>query len=211
MELIVKRIANSPIDSNSFVIYPQGGSSCVVVDPGTPDCAELLKYLQEHHLVPEYIFLTHGHFDHVWGVNKLKDAFNCKIVCTEDCAEKVVDKKKNLSVFYNQVGFEAYSADIIVNSASTIQWCDITFEFIETPGHTDGCVCILVGNVLFTGDTIIKNLKTIIKLPGGSKAKLKESLELLDNKFYGKQIMIYTGHGESFLYDEKIRVKDLYE
>jgi len=151
VECLVKRIVNRPIDSNSFIIYHQGGSSCVIVDPGTPDCAELLEYLQEHRLVPEYIILTHGHFDHVWGVNKLKDAFDCKIVSTKDCAEKCVDKKKNLSAFYNQMGFESYSADIVVNDPRTLRWHDIEFEFIETPGHTDGCVCIIMNNRLFTG------------------------------------------------------------
>jgi len=202
VEFLVKRIANCPIDSNSFVIYHHGETSCVIVDPGTPDCAELLVYLQKNKLVPEYIILTHGHFDHIWGVNKLKDTFNCKIACTKDCAEKIVDKKRNLSIFYNQVGFEAYSADIIVNSESTIRWHNVTFQFIETPGHTDGCLCIFANNKIFTGDTMLNKLKTVVKLPGGSKKKLRNSLELIFKKFVGKTIEVYPGHGDMFILEE---------
>jgi len=203
MSISIKKIVNKPIDSNSYVLYTNKNKSCIVIDPGTEDCYELIGFLNDYNLTPEYIILTHEHFDHIWGVNKLKDTFNCKIVCSKYCSEKIIDKKKNMSVFYNQIGFETYHSDITVTNSSKLKWNASSIQFLETPGHSDGCVCILIENSLFTGDTIIKNLKTVIKLPGGSNSKLKESLELIDNKFYGKQIMIYAGHGESFLYDEK--------
>jgi hydroxyacylglutathione hydrolase len=199
---LAKRIKNKPVDSNSYVIYRQGESSCVVIDPGTAGCADLLEFIHHHRIVPDYIFLTHEHFDHIWGVNKLKDSYHCKIVCTQDCAEKIVDKKKNMSIFYDQVGFETYSADIIVNNNSKIQWSNSSFVFMETPGHTDGCLCISIDDKLFTGDTILKEFKTVVKLPGGSKKKLRRSLELIFSRFNGKSTEVYPGHGTIFFLEE---------
>ena len=205
MKVCIERITNKPIDSNSFVIYIQGRKSCVIIDPGTEDCSDLFEYIVLKGLFPEYIYLTHEHFDHIWGVNKLKEKYNCKIVCSSICSKRIIDKKKNMSIFYNQIGFETYPADILIENINKfIEWNGEFFEFIVTEGHTEASICILIDNNLFTGDTIVKNCRTVTKLPGGSKPKLIVSISNLDNIFFGKQIMIHSGHGESFWYDEKI-------
>lgn len=203
MDIFVKRIVNRPVDSNSFVIYRKEIANCIVIDPGTSDCMELFHFFREHNLNPDYIFLTHEHFDHIWGVNKLKETYDCKIICSKDCAEKIIGRKKNMSVFYDQIGFQSYPADILIENINhRIVWNDIEFEFIDSRGHTNGSVCIYVEDKLFTGDTIIKNHKTVIKFPGGSKEKLLNSLNLLFLKFDGNNVRVYPGHGESFFWEE---------
>jgi len=203
MCILVERIPNKPIDSNCFVIYTQTNNSCIVIDPGTEDNVSLLMFLKENNLNPEYIFLTHEHFDHIWGVNKLKKRYNCKIVCSINCSEKITEKKKNMSIFYDQVGFETEPADIHPEDIDCqMIWNNEKIEFIPTKGHSDACICILIDNYLFTGDTMIKNCKTVTKLPGGNKTKLLESLISLNIKFVGKHIMVHSGHGESFWYDD---------
>ena len=203
MDILVKRVINRPVDSNSFVIYQKGSPNCIVVDPGTADCTELFHFFREHKLIPDYIFLTHEHFDHIWGVNKLKDIYNCEIVCSKVCTEKIVDGKKNMSLFYDQIGFQSYPADILIENINhRLIWNNIEFEFIESRGHTNGSICVLVEDKLFTGDTILKNQKTVIKLPGGSKNELFNSLDLLFRKFDGKNVSIYPGHGENFFWNE---------
>lgn len=205
MRVCVERIPNKPIDSNSFVIYVQGRISCAIIDPGTEDCLNLIAFIESKKLKPEYVFLTHEHFDHIWGVNKLKDIYNCKIVCSNICSTRIIERKKNLSIFYNQIGFETYPADTILEKGNElIKWNGIFCKFIVTEGHSEASVCILIDNKLFTGDTIIKGKKTVTKLPGGSKPKLIVSISNLDNIFLGKHILIHPGHGESFWYDEKI-------
>jgi glyoxylase-like metal-dependent hydrolase (beta-lactamase superfamily II) len=136
-------------------------------------------------------------------VNKLKETYTCKTVCSKDCAEKIIDRKKNMSVFYDQIGFQSYQADILIENINhRIVWNDTEFEFIDSNGHTNGSVCISVEDKLFTGDTIIKNHKTVIKFPGGSKEKLLNSLDLLFLKFDGINVSVYPGHGVSFCLKE---------
>ena len=203
MNLFIQQVRNKPIDSNSFLIYSDINNSCIIIDPGTEDCENLISNVKEKNLRPEYIFLTHEHFDHIWGVNALKDTFELKLVCSKICSTKIVDKKKNLSLFYNQVGFETYSADIYFEELDyQINWNEIKIEALKTPGHSDSSVCFLVGNNLFTGDTIIKDQKTIVKLPTGNKLKLVQSLSILNKRFKSLNPTIYPGHGEPFQFEQ---------
>lgn len=209
MSVLVKKIVNRPVPSNSYVLYRGSTSSCVVVDPGTMDCQELILFMNKSRLNPEYIVLTHEHFDHIWGVNKLKETFGCQTVCSKICSGNISDKKKNLSVFYDQVGFRTSAADVILEDIGySLAWNDTELKFFDTKGHTDGSVCMRVDGKLFTGDSIIKNNKTVVKLPGGSKEKLRKSLESLLPQFDHQNIGVYSGHGEDFLLSE-VKVEEL--
>lgn len=209
MSIKVKRILNSPVDSNSFVVYKNDNNFCIIIDPGTRDCKELLKFIEKEKLLPEYIILTHEHFDHVWGVNRLKEIYDSTIICSRECSLRIIEKKKNMSVFYDQIGFEAYPADIVIEDLNNhLKWRDIDIEFIITKGHTNSSICVNIGDILFTGDTIIKNLKTVVKLPGGNKELLVMSLNLIFSKFKDSLIIVYPGHGEKFILDS-IKISEL--
>ncbi|KQO33258.1 hypothetical protein ASF10_18020 [Flavobacterium sp. Leaf82] len=201
LEILVRTIQNQPIDSNCFVLYNNLNPSCIIIDPGSEDCIELLIFLKENNLVPEYIILTHEHFDHIWGVNKLLELFDCTIVCSKKSSESIVDKKKNLSIFYNQVGFEiALTGKVRIISDEVLKLGNYILQFKETPGHSLGSVSFWINEMLFTGDVFIKDTKTVTKLPGGSKEQLSKTIYELDKLFNKKSMMVYPGHGEIFLF-----------
>ena len=203
MDINVRRVVNTPIDSNSYVLYMEDNCNCIVIDPGTQSCDKLISFLHEFKLKPEHIFLTHEHFDHIWGVNRLKDVYNSKIVCSIKCGESIIDRKKNMSVFYDQKGFQTYSADVLIKDLDCkLILNDLEIEFIDSKGHTNGSICILIENKLFTGDTIILNTKTVVKFPGGDKEKLKHSLELIFSRLKDKAVSVFPGHGNSFFLNE---------
>jgi hydroxyacylglutathione hydrolase len=203
MAVIIEKIVNRPVESNCFVLYQARLKSCIVVDPGTSDCYELLNFLRQNQLLPDYIVLSHEHFDHLSGVNKLKDIFSSRIICSKECSSKISDKKKNMSVFYDQVGFQSYTGDIFIEDIDfKLEWGNTFLEFVIAKGHTDASICILTEHALFTGDTIIRNHKTVTKFPGGSKTDLSESIEMLFLRFKGKNLTVYPGHGDIFPFDE---------
>lgn len=202
MYILVETIKNRPVDSNCYIIYSKINSLCVLVDPGTEDCIELFDFLEKQKLTPIYVILTHEHFDHIWGINNLLSKFNFKLICSENCLNAIGNKKKNLSIFYDNKGFEVNLKDIITISDDFLFYDDIRFNIIETPGHSLGSITIWFDNILFTGDVIIKDKKTVTKLPGGSIEKLKESLNNLSSLFKNKPTMVYPGHGESFWFNE---------
>jgi hydroxyacylglutathione hydrolase len=202
MEILIEMIKNRPIDSNCFVIYSRFLSNCIVVDPGTESCEDLLFFLKNNNLTPNYLILTHEHFDHIWGVNKLIETFNSTLVCSEKCFKFIADKKKNLSVFYNQIGFEIISEKNLIVTNEFVNLAGYGFEFRESTGHSLGSISFWIDKNLFTGDLIIDDIKTVTKLPGGSRKQLINTLTEFDKLFKGKKMTVFPGHGEIFFYDD---------
>ena len=200
--IVVKRIENNPIKSNCYIIHISGEQSAIIIDPGSFETTEIENYLRYKCLQPELIILTHEHFDHIWSVEKLRSIYGCQLVASKECSEAIVDPKKNLSVFYDQVGFYCSKADIVFTEVlHSMFWHDLNIGLYKTPGHSKGSICILLGRCLFTGDTLLKNDKTITKLPGGNKDQLNESIELIYSLRH-RFDKIFPGHNQEFILEE---------
>ena len=190
----ILKLINHPISSNCFVVFHEKEDSCVIIDPGSENTSVIEKTIGEKSV--DFIFLTHEHFDHIWGADKIRTKYNGKLCCSPDTAKAITNKKKNMSVFFDQVGFELNSCNIILTDGQMINWHDTQIEIIYTPGHTDGCICIKINNNLFTGDTIIKDIPTVTKLPEGSMNKLQNSMKKLIQMGL-VNLNLYCGHGEN--------------
>lgn len=199
----IQPLINTPVPSNCFVLYDKMlGDNCIIVDPGGKTVNEIIRFLERESLNPEYIILTHEHFDHCWGVNELVERYGIPIVCSAVCAECIKYEKRNCSVFYdNKERFVITSDTISVETLNyVLPFGDTEIHFFETPGHTNASICFTIGQSLFTGDTLIKDLRTVTKLPTGSVEKLQETKKLLQN-MQGKGYMVYPGHGVIFELD----------
>ena len=200
----VHQIVNTPIPSNCYVVYDgNAGDECVIVDPGSRNSDSLIAFLHEEQLIPKYIVLTHEHFDHCWGVNDLLKTSAIPIVCTALCSESIQSEKRNCSVFYSyEDRFTIKTATIRVEDIGwELSFGKELFRFIPSPGHTDAGLMMIVGNYVFTGDTLLKDNKTIVTLPTGSKKKLMETIDMISS-FKGRDFLVFPGHGESFGLDE---------
>lgn len=199
----VHRIVNSPVPSNCFVLYDKAVcNDCIIVDPGGKSDDELFCFINRESLQPKYIVLTHEHFDHCWGVNDLVERYHIPIVCSALCAECIKYEKRNCSVFYDiNERFVINSETIDVESINNeLPFAGYALRFFPTYGHTNASVCFTVAGYLFTGDTLIKDLRTVTKLPTGSVEKLQETKKILQN-LQGKGYMVYPGHGDVFELD----------
>lgn len=201
--LSVFRIVNQPVTSNCFVLFDNAvGNDCVLIDPGSKDESELLAFLEKEKLKPQYIILTHEHFDHCWGVNQLVELYHIPVVCSALCADCIKYEKRNCSIFYDvNERFEINSETINVESLNNeMLFAGSVLRFYMTYGHTNSSMSFTIDNYLFTGDTLIKDLRTVTKLPTGSVTKLQESIELF-RSMQGKKYMVYPGHGDLFELD----------
>jgi glyoxylase-like metal-dependent hydrolase (beta-lactamase superfamily II) len=198
MSLNVERIENQPINSNCYIVYKSIGTECVVIDPGSENTEEIERFIDDNRLIISFVILTHSHFDHIWGVESLRAKYSFKLVCSRLCSEYITHIKKNLSVFYNQKGFVLKPAEEAIDSQRLcLTWSGFEILFKETPGHSKCSICFKIGDNLFTGDTAIKNMKTVTKIIGGSQVSLLSSLNDLQ-KYIDKKTVIYGGHEESF-------------
>lgn len=201
----ILQFVNNPIPSNCYVVYDNSfGNQCLLVDPGCEDVSDLCDYLNSQNLQPQYILLTHEHFDHCWGVNSIRKKYmEVKLICSADCSTAIQDRKKNYSVFYEQPGFEIAAADVEITQDICLDLINHRVCFAIAQGHSTSGLIIGIDNYLFTGDELIKDVRTVTKLKTGSKEKLKESFAFLES-LKGKNFLVCPGHGEMFRLDNYI-------
>lgn len=202
MALEIVQIINQPVTSNCFLLYDREiNNDCLVVDPGSEHPDEFENYLVELNLFPKYILLTHEHFDHIWGCNFLIGKYHSKIICSVECSEAIQDAKRNHSLFYNQKAFKVPAADMCVEDLGfSWEWNERKIIFFIAGGHTSAGICFEIENCLFTGDTLLKNLRTVTKLFCGSREELVITIGTI-KKMQGKGYFVYPGHGDGFELD----------
>ena len=198
-----ERFVNSRFNSNTYVLWHPKYENIWVVDPG--DTEVVFEWMKDHSKTTILgILLTHAHFDHIYGINEiLSRCPQCIVyVANEYGVETLNDAKKNGSK-YTEEGPVVIKGGVIVeyHFESLKLWDDLLLQVLYTPGHSDDSVCYIVEGMLFTGDTLIKNVRTVTKLKTGSKEKLGESLKLLE-RFKGRGLVVYPGHGECFEFDD---------
>lgn len=167
----------SPIDSVMYVITEN--EHALIIDPCINADAE--RMMKERKIKDVLIILTHEHCDHISGVNWFRERFSTEVMCSYKCAENIKDPKKNLSqyidiLFEDVAGYhlEPFScvADRWFEGERNMQWNGHSMFLKETPGHSEGSICILLDKkYAFTGDYLIEGRKVFTKLPGGSKSK----------------------------------------
>jgi hydroxyacylglutathione hydrolase len=194
----IERLINYPVESNCYVITSNKDEKCIIVDPAQEEGKTLCEYLRIKGLKPDLILLTHEHFDHISSVETLREQFKCKVVSSAKCSENITNSKKNLSLFYDQKGFICSRSDVIIETDEDfLEWQDLRIKFYLTPGHSEGGMCFEIDGNLFTGDSLMEEYRTTVKLPGGNQRKLIESVQNLLKRF-DMSTKIFPGHGKMF-------------
>ncbi|MDR0919149.1 MAG: MBL fold metallo-hydrolase [Oscillospiraceae bacterium] len=167
-------------------------NTCIAIDIGG-ESDKVLKYLQENRLVLNAILLTHGHCDHIGGVEIVRRETNAMVYIAKEDMEMLFNSEKNLSTLLRlntpTVQYFSYI------KTDTLNICDKEIRVIRTPGHTKGSVCFLIENCLFSGDTLFRNGVGRTDFPGGSTQELLNSLKILAD--LEEDYPVYCGHHEN--------------
>ena len=144
------------------------------------------------------VFITHGHHDHIFGINALKRTFpECVVYASEDSVQMMSSAKANLS-YYMEMPVEYTSEVSILHDGDCIElFDDVNLKVIATPGHNPSCLSFLVNDYLFTGDSYILGVKVVTNLPKGNRILAQQSVEKILVLADGKTIC--PGHGEKIL------------
>lgn len=190
--MIIKQFTLGPIENNNYLLIDETAKEAVLIDC-TQDSQEIENVLKEYGAELKYILLTHGHFDHILGVNDFKSKHDCKVFVHEGDKE-LMDSIKEFAKNFGLPPAEVQKVDGYLKENDIIEFGENKIKVIHTPGHTKGGACYLVGNDLFSGDTLFYESVGRTDLPGGNfnelKTNIQEKLFTLD-----ENIKVYPGHG----------------
>lgn len=164
------------LGTNCYLVHD--GKSAVVIDPGA-DGDKIIERAQELGVKIEYIFLTHGHFDHTLSVKEIADETGAKIVSTSGEKARLSDAEISGHTMLRRREFTPLEADVEVRDGEIMTVGDMKFMFLITPGHTEGSVCIIAEDVMFSGDTLFAGTCGRCDLAGGDIEKMFLSLRRL--------------------------------
>lgn len=191
--IMVKVVVNSLFTSTTNIIVTEGSRKIWLVDCG--DDNVVTDFVREGNLVIGGILLTHGHFDHIYGLNGIIGRFPDIRVYTSDAgAAMISDPRKNMSHYWGHPLAFSFPGNVtLVEDGDQIDLGNgLLATAVFTPGHNPSCITWVVDDCIFTGDSYIPGIKTVTNLPGGNRQQAEESLSLIKKLSDGKKI--YPGH-----------------
>lgn len=190
--MIVKQFVEGFIANNNYLLIDEESKEAALIDC-TDYISELGAVLKEYDAKLKYILLTHGHFDHIMGVPKIKQEFGAKVYLHKDDKE-LVDNSDEFMISVGMQPFEHPEIDKYIDENEEIYLGKNKIRIIHLPGHTQGGVGYLVDGMLFAGDSIFLESVGRTDLPGG---KHKQLIESIKNKIFSLDgdTILYVGHG----------------
>ena len=193
----IKRIVNSIFGSNTFVIYNLLNEQFWIIDPG--DVNDVLILSDSIGKKVFGVLLTHTHFDHIYGLNKLLEHNPDLIVYVgKEDRDALFSSKMNMSKYHEEGEFIFNGSNVVsVSEGELISlFDDIDAKVIEVPGHTPGCIAYKIEDYLFTGDAYIPGHDVVTLLPRANKIKAKDSWERINEMLKSENVKLFPGHGE---------------
>ncbi len=189
-KLQIQTLVVGPIRANCYILSLPGRDDCVLIDPGAQP--ERILAAVKGKIIAA-VLLTHGHFDHIGGVEGVLAPDTLLYIHFLD-EPMLRDPNKNMAVMIGQeLAIRAPATP--VKEGDVIAAAGITFTVLHTPGHTPGSVCYQAENAMFTGDTMFRHGYGRTDLPGGSWNDLYQSMKRL--LLMQKEVEVYPGHDDS--------------
>lgn len=176
-EILVNKLVLGEFFTNCYVLTYSPGK-CVVFDIGD-GAAVLLRFLGRENLTPTAIFLTHGHFDHIAGVESVRKQYDIPVYVHKLDEPMMRDTNLNLATWISSHGYQPIVKWETIEDGDTFTLGEHQMQVLHTPGHTKGSVTYLCENHLFTGDTLFHLSRGRTDFPGGSDADMLASFRRL--------------------------------
>ena len=197
------------VDSKGYVISEN--KSLLIIDPCiSPKSVDEIYSCGYDKVI---VLLTHEHYDHIFGIESIRRNWdNCMVICSSACAENIESPLKNGSSHFSalllnkeeelykrarQIEPVSFKADMFFSDTLAFKWENHKVKMVLTPGHSKGSCCIIIDDkYIFTGDSLLRDVPVITRLPGGSKTMYSsETIPFFLS--LDPDMVVYPGHGES--------------
>jgi len=199
----IERFVLGAMKTNCYLVENEETKELVIVDPGI--CSDyLISHVRSNELIPKAILLTHGHFDHVMGIDGWIKEFDVTVYLHEDEKEILADPQLNLSQMFGTS--YCYNNVRCLKDGERFEIAGFVFKVLHTPGHTAGGCCYYEEKekVLLSGDTLFYHSVGRSDFPTGNTLTLVKSIR---EKLFclPEDVRVYPGHDrETCIADEKM-------
>jgi len=203
LSIEIKKIVNGKWKENCYLVIHSFSQHAIIIDPGNV-VEEITEYVTFRHLKILAILNTHAHYDHIGSVAELKNTFSIpfylhskdiKLLNHANLYRQIFDGEGYVTIPKVDYFFDQITLPLTLN--------EFLINVVVTPGHTEGGVCILIDDYLFTGDTLLYGKIGRTDLPGGNQDALYDSLRRLAQ--LPQNLVIYPGHGQSSFLGEELK------
>lgn len=189
----IKTYVEGPIDANNYLVTDVDSKEAVLIDCSS-NRDEFINVIKDAGVKLKYILLTHGHFDHILGVDEFKKQFGVDAYISQDDMFQVRLVPDMLQMFAGMLPVEVNGIDKFINDGDEIKIGHTVIKAISTPGHTKGGMCYLVDGNLFSGDTLFQGSVGRCDLPEGDLSAISKSIK---EKLFTlpDDTAVFPGHG----------------
>lgn len=195
----VKQLILNPFQENTYVVYDES-SEAVIIDPGcyTPsDFEKVQRFIESKKLTVKHLIITHGHIDHILGIDTLKNLYKVDCQLHGDDIQ-MIQTSPSHALMFGLVFEKVPLIDRLLKDGDIITFGNSSLEVIHTPGHSKGGVCFYSSNqkLMFSGDTLFRSSIGRTDLMDGNYETLIDSII---HKIFplGDDVVVYPGHGDS--------------
>lgn len=190
----LKKFVVGDLQSNSYLLWNEK-KECIIFDIGAKEISGITNFIAENNLELKALFLTHGHIDHIAGINNLMRAYkNINVYIGKNEEEYLSNNDYNLSyhIFREMFKVEDIARVTFVEEGQVYYGMKV----IDTPGHTRGGVCYYneEDKILISGDTLFNGSMGRTDFLGGNTEILFKSLKKLCETLPA-ETEVYSGHG----------------
>ena len=185
--------------SNMYIIEDSGEAA--VIDPSVEYLKVKTALINAGIKTVRYIILTHAHFDHFFAIDSWKNNTDAEVIVGTNDAKALNDSYLNCYKLFLQIDMGYCGEYTTVNNGDKLSLGNTEFTVLETPGHSEGSISLLISNKLFSGDTVFgKYSFGRTDLPGGNHEELINTIQKI--KSLPADTVIYPGHGNTITVKE---------
>ena len=185
----ILRLTLGSYATNCYILF--SNEEAIIIDPAA-EAEKIIKAIEDNNLKPTKILLTHAHPDHFGALDEVRNHFGIEAYISKNDEEMLERRSKELN---RMLGINSYlKAEHYYSEGDIINFSGGDIRVLETPGHTPGGVCLLIDDILISGDTLFYGSIGRTDLPGGDYDTLMSSLKKLTN--LNDNILVLPGHGQ---------------
>ena len=187
----IDTIVVGALQVNCYIVYDEGSHDAIVVDPGD-EAEKIIGLIEVQKLKVSRIVCTHGHFDHVGAVTRLKEKTGAAVMLHKGDLDIYMRADKQGALWGFRIE-QPPAPDIHMLEGDELAVGRFRLKVFHTPGHSPGGICLYGEGMIFTGDTIFAGSVGRTDFPGGSITELKRSFARIIA--LPPETRIFSGHG----------------